>query len=143
MDLELATVVDCDDTGCRVRLVQSGQLASVPFSDQVKGRIRIRRDQLVALQVANGSQQIAWRWFRGVVEAIDHSGVSVRRLDLPPDACRVASNPGAMALEVGDNVYYGHHKDWTVVDRVVGEKPEHPDAIASSYFAEITQTLAG
>ncbi|MGB4863961.1 MAG: hypothetical protein WBO97_16020 [Tepidiformaceae bacterium] len=142
MDLKLATVVDCDDTGCRVRLVHTGQTVRASFSAQVKDRVRIRKDQLVALRDTNGSPEIAWRWFRGVVEAIDHAGVSVRRTDLPPDACRVVTNPGALALGVGDNVYYGHHEDWTVVDRVAGDKPEHPAEVGSRYFAKITEALS-
>ena len=83
MEFELGTVVACDETGCEVRLVESGQTIRASFSQQVKDSIRIRRQQLVAIDQSSGQPEIAWRWYRGVVEATNESGVAVRRLDLP------------------------------------------------------------
>lgn len=142
MDFELGTVVACDEAGCAVRLVESGETIRAAFSAEVKDRVRIRQQQLVAINPASSPPEIAWRWFRGVVEAIDDDTVSVRRLDLGPDACRVVSNAPGIPVSVGDDVYYGHHDQWTVIDRVLSGGPSQPASIASRYFARMSEQLS-
>jgi len=141
LNFELGTVVACDESGCNVRLVSSGDTIHAAFSEQVKDRIRIRRQQLVAVNRAVEPPQVAWRWFRGIVESVDEAGVSVRRLDLAPGACKVVTNASGLAVSVGDDVYYGHHESWEVVDRVANDLPANPGAIAERYFAAMAEQL--
>ena len=141
MEFELGTVVACDETGCEVRLVESGQTIRASFSQQVKDSIRIRRQQLVAIDQSSGQPEIAWRWYRGVVEATNESGVAVRRLDLPAGTTTLVANDSGVALNVGDSVFYGNHGAWTVIDRAGNNAPSRPDVIAERYFPAIREAL--
>jgi hypothetical protein len=125
-----------------VRLVETGQVIWAAFSPLVRDHVRIRRRQLVALDTSIGPPEIAWRWFIGNVEAMEPDGIAVRRLDQPPGSCRVVSNPPAgTAPTVGAEVYYGHTKDWEVVDVVRNDRPTDPARIATEYFPYIEARL--
>ncbi|MBK9342256.1 MAG: hypothetical protein IPN07_04230 [Dehalococcoidia bacterium] len=139
MSFVLGTVVECDQTGCTVRLVESGETTRAVFSQLVRDKVRIRRQQLVAIDEGSGLPEIAWRWFRGVVESIDDAGVAIRRLDRPPGSCRTVANPHGIAAAVGGEVYYGHLDDWEVVAAVHDDAPEDSESVCRRYFDRVRE----
>jgi hypothetical protein len=125
-----------------VRLAGTDQVITAVYSPLVRDRVRIRRRQLVAIDMAETPPHIAWRWFIGEVEAVGPEGVSVRRLDLPPGSCRVVSNPAtATRAPVGREVYYGHTDDWEVAGVVSGDGPADASRVAERYFPFIEAKL--
>lgn len=114
--------MECDQTGCLVRLAPSGETLRAGFSPAAQDAIRVRKHQLVAVDTSS-SPQIAWRWYRGIVEEVLPGGVAVRRLDLPPGETRVVADPEHLVTQPGDAVYYGHHEEWCVIDTVSDEGP--------------------
>ena len=126
-----------------MQLIESNETITAAFSSKVKGNIRIRRRQLVAIDTSAIPPEIAWRWFIGEVESVDESGVAVRRLDQPPGNCKVVSNPvPGLRVQPGSEVYYGHPEEWEVADLVEANRPAHPAAIAERYFSQIRAQLA-
>lgn len=126
-----------------MQLVTSNKTITAAFSPKVKDTIRIRRRQLVAIDTSTSPPEIAWRWFIGVVESVDESGVAVRRLDQPPGSCRVVSNPvPGLTVEPGSEVYYGRPEGWEVAGLVRANRPADPASIVERYFPLIRAQLA-
>ena len=130
--------MECDPAGCLVRLVTSGETVRAGFSPAVLNTIRVRQHQLVAIDTSS-SPQIAWRWYRGVVEEIRPEGVSVRRSDLPQAACRIVADPEHLVREPGETVYYGRHDEWRVVDTLIGDGPAR--GARAGYLADAAARL--
>lgn len=141
LNLELATVVECDDTGCRVQLIPSNQIIQAAFSAKVRDRIRVRQQQLVAVDTSTNPPEISWRWFIGEVERTEGATASIRRLDMKPGSCEVVANADGVPVKAGDIVFYGHGEDYGVVARAVNGRPENPGALASRYLPEVAATL--
>lgn len=141
LDLQLATVVECDQAGCLVRLVTSGETVRAGFSPAVRDAVRVRKQQLVAVSSASSHPEIAWRWYRGVVEEIRPEGVAVRRIDLPAGECRIVADPEHLVLEPGQAVYYGRHDEWRIVDTVTGEAPAR--GAPAGYLADASARIPG
>lgn len=141
LNLVLATVVDCDDTGCRVQLIPSNQTIQAAFSAKVRDRIRIRQQQLVAVDTSVNPPEISWRWFIGEVESTEGATASIRRLDMKPGSCEVVANADGVSVKAGDLVFYGHGEDYGVVSRVADGRPENASAIAARYLPEVEATL--
>jgi hypothetical protein len=141
LNLELATVVACDDTGCRVQLIESNQTITATFSAKVRDNIRIRQRQLVAVDTSVSPPEITWRWFIGEVEWLDETSVSVRRLDRSPGDVVAISNADRIPVAIGDVVYYGHGEAFGLVSREVDGRPENVAGLASRYLPEARITL--
>jgi hypothetical protein len=135
-------VVECDDQGCCVQLIESGKVITAAFSQKVKDSIRIRRQQLVAVNTATNPAEISWRWFIGQVESAEGETASIRRLDLPPGSCEVVSNTDGVKVAPGDVVFYGHGESWGIVSRVVNGQPADPRGLAKRYLPEVAATLS-
>ena len=52
-----------------MQLIESAQVITAAFSDKVKDTIRIRQQQLVAVNTSTEPAEISWRWFIGEVES--------------------------------------------------------------------------
>ena len=141
LNLELGTVVECDDEGCRVQLVESRNVITAAFSQKVKDAIRIRQQQLVAVNTATEPAEIRWRWFIGEVESTDGETASVRRLDLPAGSCEVVLNRDGVKVAPGDLVYYGHGESWGIVSRVLDGVPADRSGMAKRYLPEVAAFL--
>jgi hypothetical protein len=113
------------------------------FSAKVKDNIRIRQQQLVAVDTSVSPPEISWRWFIGQVVAIDGPTVSIRRLDQPPAEVKSISNADQVAVSPGDLVYYGHGEDYGLVSRVVDGRPENLAGLTGKYLPEAEATLQG
>lgn len=134
MEFQLGTVVACDESGCSVRLVHSGETIQTAFSELVKDRIRIRQQQLVALNIAKQPPEISWRWNIGEVDAIAGNVVSVRRLDLPAGQTEDVTNPDGLAVTSGDVVFYAHGDDGVLVTHVVDGRPADLTSLEERYL---------
>lgn len=75
MELKLCIVKSCDQEGCIVNSIEEGEEISAAFSRLVRGRIRIGKDQLVALDMEASPKELVWRWVRGHVDRIEDGSV--------------------------------------------------------------------
>ena len=126
-----------------MRLVESGDSLRAAFSARVKDTVRVRSRQLVAVDRGPAQPEIAWRWYRGVVEEFRPEGVSVRRLDLEPGNVRLVGDPDGIVRAPGDEVYYGDAgAGWVVIDGVTDDSPAHPGEVTARCFPEIIDRLA-
>ncbi|HUW01271.1 MAG TPA: sigma-70 family RNA polymerase sigma factor [Acidimicrobiales bacterium] len=71
MDLQLARVRAGHPDGCEVVYLDGDVVERVSYGSAVRDTIRIRRDDLVAVDVAASPPAIVWRWWHGTVEEID------------------------------------------------------------------------
>ncbi len=84
MELKLAIVLNCDDTGCQVALVEDNSTCDAVYSSLVKNRIKIKQDQLVALNTSVKPVQIVWRWLRAEVIELGENTVVVDDMEGHP-----------------------------------------------------------
>ena len=124
-----------------MQLIESGNVITAAFSQKVKDTIRIRQQQLVAVNTDTAPAEISWRWFIGEVEATEGDTASIRRLDLPAGSCEVVANADGVKVAPGDIVFYGHGESWGIVSRVADGVPADPAALASRYLPEVTAFL--
>ena len=115
--------MECDQAGCLVRLVPVGETIRARYSPAVRDAIRVRKQQLVAVNRTSSGAEIAWRWYRGIVEEIRPEGIAVRRIDLLAGDCRIVADPEGLVRAPGEEVYYGNHDGWRIVDTVIDERP--------------------
>ena len=129
MNLEIAVTNGCTKTGCQVRLVGSGDVISTHYSALVRDRIRIRAQQLVAIDRAPPIPEIVWRWVRATVIEVNESTVGIDdRMGKLGFATRVASLP--LRLSIGDEVWFCNtDQDLEVHDLIVDGKPVHPERL--------------
>ncbi|MEX0783026.1 MAG: hypothetical protein WD557_10275 [Dehalococcoidia bacterium] len=125
-----------------MQLIESDKVVAAAFSQKVKDTIRVRQQQLVAVNTETEPAEISWRWFIGEVESTEGETASIRRLDLPAGSCEVVSNADGVKVAPGDLVYYGHGDSWGIVSRVVNGLPADPAALANRHFPEVTAFLA-
>ncbi len=71
MDLQLARVRAGHPDGCDVVYLDGDVAERVAFGSAVLDTIRIRRDDLVAVDVAVTPPDIVWRWWHGTVDSVD------------------------------------------------------------------------
>lgn len=142
MHLELATVVDCDDTGCRVQLIDTSERLTAVYSQKVKDVIRIRQKQLVAINTATQPAEISWRWNIGEVESVEGNSVQIRRLDLPAGQTEEVSNADGMQVRLGDLVFYAHGEAGTIVSQVAGGQPTDVAALKERHLPAVMTFLA-
>lgn len=125
-----------------MQLIESNRTIHAAFSEAVRDRIRVRQQQLVAVDTATEPPAISWRWFIGEVQSIDGASASIRRLDMPPGSCEVIANMDAVPVKAGDIVFYGHGEDYGIVSRAVNGRPEDPRALATTYLPGIEEFLS-
>ena len=125
-----------------MQLINSNQTIQAAFSTKVRDRIRIRKQQLVAIDTSLTPPEISWRWFIGEVESTEGATASIRRLDMPAGSCEVIANADGVPVRTGDIVFYGHGEDYGVVARAANGRPEDPAALAARRLPEVEATLA-
>lgn len=145
MNLELATVQSCHDAGCRVRLVGHETLLDTRYSEAVLNRIRIRRGDLIAVDLAVDPPQLVWRWRCGEVlqplskePAHEHVIVGSRGCAIEARVTRPD-----LKLQPGDIVWLsGHAEGAEIVDLARDGEPENADWIRRTYFNLIEDEYA-
>lgn len=104
MKLKLGIVMSCDPDGCIVSSIGDGEEFSAKFSPLVKGRIKISKNQLVALDLARSPKELVWRWIAAKVDRLENDTVV-----LDDGRCQLlqATNPPELNLhlEAGDEVW--------------------------------------
>ncbi len=75
MKLKLAIVRSCDQDGCIVNRIEDGEELSISYSRLVKGRIKISKDHLVALDTDPSPMELVWRWIRAEVDQVEAGSV--------------------------------------------------------------------
>ena len=132
MDLELALVLSCDETGCLVQYLEGGEPLQTIYSAAVKDRIRIRRRQLVAVDRSSDPPQSVWRWQQAKVLEVRAAHVVVGARSICVEA-RVRRPD--LTLPVGERVWVAGTADGPhIFDRVVNGRPEHPDRFRQEAF---------
>jgi len=141
LNLELCIVLACDAEGCLVRPVGETRTYHAAYSDRVRGVVRIRREQLVAVDRTGSPPEIAWRWWLGEVESVEGQTISVRRADMPPGSCTVVATGTAAPPATGSMVFYGRAGEWELADTAVNGEPEHPESVRQREFPRIELAL--
>jgi hypothetical protein len=136
MHLELATVISCDPSGCRVMLVSGGPVIETRYSAMVQDRVKIRPGQLVALDMEPAIPEVAWRWYPARVVKPGESMVIVQERERQLSAARI---PGLeTSYDVGDEIWVTGMKGvWELHDRVVEGKPSDPARLKEKVFPRI------
>jgi hypothetical protein len=75
MKLKLAIVRSCDQDGCIVNRIEDGEELSISYSRLVKGRIKISKDHLVAMDTDRSPMELVWRWIRAEVDQVEAGSV--------------------------------------------------------------------
>lgn len=143
MNLELCIVLACDAEGCLVRPVGEERSYRASYSERVRGAVRIRREQLVAVDRSVLPPEIAWRWFIGEVEGTEGEALSVRRADLPKGSCTVVATGNELAPAAGNMVFYTRFGEWELADTVVNGEPEHADRLRQRELPRVESALRG
>ena len=140
MKLELAIVLACNETVCRVKSLENDAFIEAHYSGLVKDRIRIRAAQLVAIDVSKNPPEIVWRWLRAAV--IELNGDMVVVDDMQGHPAKVSRVPGLpLNITPDDKVWVcstGHA--YEVHDLIVDGKPAHPDRLLE-YIAPIINEI--
>jgi hypothetical protein len=140
MNLELALVISCTNKGCLVRTVNGDELVETCYSALVQDRIKIKPDQLVAIDKSVDPPEIMWRWVSAIVDRIEDE-----RILVSDGKCTLISHAIVHALnldlEPDDDVWVcnvGH--DFEVHDNIVRGKPEHPERLLAYIEPTIIST---
>ena len=144
--LALGIVGSCGPDGCDVEPLDGGVPRLAGYSDAVRDRIRVRRGDLVAVDVSG--PLIVWRWWSGTVEALgaeDGTVVVSRPVTRPmPDGATRASfavdlpEDLAGGVDVGETVWFGTEEGRKVVVAVAGPEAERR---AAARFPAIRQAI--
>lgn len=145
MNLELAIVQSCHGAGCLVRLVGQETVLETHYSDAVRDRIRIRRGDLVAVDLAADIPQLVWRWRRGEVLRPLGAEPAPGRVLVGAKGCafEVQVAHAGLHLEPGDVVWFGGNAQGKeIVDRAANDEPQHADRIRRTTFPLIEDAYA-
>lgn len=129
MNLELALNVSCNDTGCHVLLVRNDEVIDTKYSHLVQDRIRIKPQQLVAIDTSQQIPELVWRWVRAIVIEVNETSLGIKggsgRVDFASRVSQLALN-----LSIGDEVWFCKtDQDLEVHDQIMDGKPAHPDQL--------------
>jgi hypothetical protein len=129
MNLELAVTIDCTETGCQVQWVSDDKVISTNYSALVLDRIRIQKQQLVAIDTSPLIPEIVWRWVRAIVLEVNDESIGIEDcLGQIEFASRVSELP--LSLAIGDEVWFCNtDRELEVHDLIVNGKPAHPDQL--------------
>lgn len=141
MNLELCIVLACDAEGCLVRPVGEERTYRASYSERVRGAVRIRREQLVAVDRSASPPEIAWRWFIGEVEGAEGEAVSVRRADLPKGSCAVVTTGHVAPPAPGSMVFYTRFRDWELADTALNGEPAHAEQLRQRELPRVELAL--
>lgn len=135
MNLSLAIVQSCSETGCQVKMVESGELIDAAYSALALNRVPIHRGQLVAIDKEPARPEIVWRWHRWTVLGREGMRVLVGR----PGGPAPVEVDTSLDVAIGDEVWvtgWSKSGPWEISGRV--ERPEE----AASGLPRIAPALA-
>ena len=154
MHLELATVLSCDDEGCRVTpvaagpagagglAVASGSAFDTRYSALILNRVKILPGQLVAVNMDPGVPEIAWRWYR--TRVVENAGEYITVQERERQLSAVDAYGVEALLHAGDEVWVtGMSGVWEIHDGVVDGKPSNPARLVEDVIPRIALQLSG
>ena len=129
MKLELAIVLSCTKTGCRVVPMKSNSLIEVRYSSLVQDRIMIQPGQMVALNTDKKTPEIVWRWIRAAVIELNADIIVVG--DMQGHAGKVSLvSDLPLTLELDDEVWTcGTGRAYEIHDIILDGKPTHSNRL--------------
>ena len=129
MNLKLAIVKSCSETGCRVITLDSNSPLNVNYSKLVQDRIKIRPGQMVALNTETNPPEIVWRWIRTAVFELTADVIVVDDMQgHPAQVSRVNELP--LILSENDEVWAcSTGSNFEVHDIIMDEKPTKPNRL--------------
>ena len=129
MKLELAIVLSCTKTGCRVVPMKSNSLIEVRYSSLVQDRIMIQPEQMVALNTDKETPEIVWRWIRAAVIQVNADVIVVDDMQGHPAKVSIVSQL-PLTLSLDDEVWTcGTGQAYEIHDIIVDGKPAHPNRL--------------
>ena len=140
MKLELATVLACNKTGCRVALERDNLHIEALYSSLVQDRIKIQPEHLVAIDTDVNPPEIVWRWIRAAVIELTPDIIVVG--DMQGHAGKVSLVSGLpLTLAIDDEVWTcGTGHDYEIHDIILDGKPSHPNRLLK-YITPIIEEI--
>lgn len=151
MKLELGIVESCDNTGCRVRLLDQTAPCKTRYAAAVQDRIRIRRGDLVAVDLAPELPELVWRWLQvEVLQPLQEAPAAAGQVIVGARGVAAKARivrPG-LELAPGDHAWLAKsERGPEVVDRADDGRPADPEWIRRTWFplieAEYAAMVAG
>lgn len=142
MTLTLALAVASDDDGCDIEQLNGGAHERAAWSAAVRNTIKVRPGDLVAVD----GGEVVWRWWGGIVVAVDGDTATVERNVTQREAgdARTARMVVEVAddldVGVGDHVWFGTEGDRTVV--VAAGSPEAVVTRLAPHLPVVSQLLS-
>ena len=129
MKLELAIVLTCNKSGCRVAPLKDNSPIEARYSSLVYDRIKIQPEQLVAINTYTNPPEIVWRWIRAAVIELTPGIVVVD--EMQGHSAKVSPvQELPLRLELDDEIWTcGTGHDFEIHDIIVDGKPAHPDLL--------------
>ena len=140
MKLELATVLACNKTGCRVVPLKDNSPIEARYSSLVQDRIKIQPEQLVAINTDTNPPEIVWRWIRAAVIELTADIVVVDDMQGHQAKVSLVSDL-PLALTLDDEVWTcstGHN--FQIHDIIIDGKPTHPNRLLK-YITPIIEEI--
>ncbi len=140
MNLELAVVNSCNDSGCQVKSIKSGDVLTPRYSALVRDRIWIQAQQLVAVDQSLPIPEIVWRWLQGTVIEVNKESIGIEgRMGKRGFALRVTTLP--LSLSTGDEVWFCKtDQELEVHDMIADGKPANPNRLLE-YISPIIERV--
>ena len=142
MNLKLALVRSCGESGCSVAPLDSDSTLEITFSRLVRDRIRIQPGHLVAFNTDKNPPEIVWRWIRTVVIELKSDSVMVDdMMGHPAQVSTVDELP--LDLAEGDQVWAcGTGSGFEIHDIILDGKPNEPNRLLTYITPIIEETYS-
>ena len=125
MKLELAIVLACTKTGCRVITLKDVNIEA-RYSSLVQDRVMIQPKQLVVVDTNTNPPEIVWRWLRAAVIEINSDIVVIDDMQGHPGKVSLVLDL-PLPLTLDDEVWVcSTGRAYEVQDIIVDGKPTHP-----------------
>jgi len=140
MKLELAIVLSCKKTGCRISPLDNNAPIEAVYSSLVQDRIMIQPEQMVAINTDTNPPEIVWRWLRAAVIDLDQDIVVVD--DMQGHPAKISLVPDMpLSLRINDEVWVcGTGHGYEAQDTITEGKPTHSSRLLK-YIAPIIEEI--
>lgn len=143
MNLMIATVLTCTDSGCCVQPIDKQEVVETRYSKPiVKYRIPIRPHQFVIVDNDITPPETIFRWHRATVTKVDGDRIE---LDGAGQCLLAAPSSSLMdELKPGNEVIFKGFQDENrkVIDLVINGKPVHVERLTAEWFPEMKDAAA-
>jgi hypothetical protein len=139
MNLQVAVVLSCTDTGCRVQPIDGEAPIETLYSKPIlKYNIPIRPDQFVIVDKDTVPPETIYRWNRGTITHLDEHGMELEIRGKRLAARR--SNTLDAEIQVGNEVVVDGFSDENrqVIDLVVDGLPSQVNRLCTEWFSTMS-----